>query len=116
MKNSMPFDCEGEDGISNNKAFKELPSVLRLVVRETQAKIQKAVEDCNPCRVVQATSGFRSFETNRKWKGQPNSLHLFGFARDFKQDLGPGKPLAVPEWLECISSKGCWHIQVKKGF
>jgi len=114
MKNSMPFDCEGKDGEYNFQAFKELPSVLRLVIRQTQQKIQESIETSNPGRLVKATSGFRAYQTNERWGGKKNSLHLFGFARDFKIDLGEDKPLTVPEFLECFLSKGCWHVQYRR--
>jgi len=114
MRELSPYDCEGKDGESNKKAFESLPSCLRLAIKQTQNTIQEAVKKFNPGRKIQSTSGFRSFEVNSWYGGVVNSLHLWGFARDYRFFSDEPEPFEVPEFLECIKSKNCWHVQYKR--
>lgn len=108
------YDCAGEDGVNNKACFVSLPSPLRLVVKQTQVKIQQAVESFNPGRKIQPTSGFRAPVVNLKHGGKSNSLHLWGFARDFRYYDDEPTPFNVPDFLECIKSKNCWHVGYKR--
>ena len=114
MRELMPYDCEGSDGSSNKKAFEMLPSCLRLAIKEAQNTINQAVRKSNPGRKIVSTSGFRSPEVNSRVGGVVNSLHLWGFARDFRFYPDEPEPFEVPEFLECIKSKGCWHVQYRR--
>ena len=108
------YDCSGQDGKDNKKAFSRLPSPLRLVIEQTQTKIQQIVEQYNPGRKIYPTSGFRSPVTNSRHAGEVDSLHLFGFARDFRIFPDEPMPFSVPDFMVCVKSKGCWHVAWKR--
>ena len=115
MRELMPYDCQGVDGSENKKAFESLPSCLRLAIKEAQNTINQAVRAANSGRKIQSTSGFRAPTVNTRVGGVVNSLHLWGFARDFRFFADEPEPFKVPDFLECIKSKGCWHAQYKRG-
>ncbi|EKD83300.1 MAG: hypothetical protein ACD_39C00758G0002 [uncultured bacterium] len=115
MQAESIFDCNGQDGKDNKALYKSLPYPLRLVIKQTQQKIQQAVEINNPGRKIQPTSGLRAPATNARNGGKSNSLHLFGFARDFRYYDDEPQPFIVPDYLECIKSNNCWHVGYKRG-
>jgi hypothetical protein len=107
-----PYDCKEK---ANIVAFRALPSALQLLIKQTQSKIQQAVQINNPGRKIVATSGFRSFAVNSKVGGVANSLHLWGFARDFRLFADEQEPFIVPDSMICLKSKNCWHVAYKRG-
>jgi len=115
MRAESIFDCNGQDGKENKALFESLPSPLRLIIKQTQQKLQQAVEINNAGRKIEPTSGFRASSTNTRHGGKGNSLHLFGFARDFRYYDDEPEPFIVPDYLECMKSKNCWHVGYKRG-
>lgn len=83
MAYKMVYD---ESEKSNVETFKRLPSDLQCLITETQAELQNVVRNFCLTHGYQKfyfTSGFRSVPVNQKYKGKPDSLHLFGYAIDF---------------------------------
>lgn len=112
MKRFSPYDCSEK---SNKKAFERLPGFFQLLVKQSQQKIQEAVEKYNPGRKIKPTSGFRSHESNNKAGGVVDSLHLFGLARDFRYYPDEPQPFKLPDSMICIKSNNCWHVAYKRG-
>lgn len=112
MKASSAYDCSEK---LNQIGFKRLPAFFQLLVKQSQQKIQEAVEKYNPGRKIRPTSGFRSVENNIKVGGVADSLHIFGLARDFRFYSDESEPFKVPDSMICIKSTNCWHVQYKRG-
>lgn len=123
MKNDEIFDSVGRDGIDNKKAWDKLPTVLKYFIASHQRmiwdKVYRKVLELygeNGCKDLVKTSGFRSHATNSRVGGVNDSLHLFGLAIDFKKTgIFKNKPVPTCCQLECIDSKGCWHVQFRRG-
>jgi len=115
MQRLSIYDCAGQDGKDNKKAFDRLPSALRLLVIQTQTQIQQAIELLNPGRHITPTSGFRSPRTTARYGGQNDSLHHWGFARDYRVYSSEPLPLIVPFGMECLRENDHWHIAYKRG-
>jgi len=109
MKRGMPYDCEGQDGIDNSNEWRKLPVALQLSIRQVQSTIQKAVETFNPD--AEPTSGWRCAQVGLRWKSKINSLHPYGWARDFKK----GTVNKLPDFLEVIHEETHDHVQYKRG-
>lgn len=117
------FDKSGLDGVDNQKAWDKLPNLLKYFINSTQKmivdKVYKKVEKKYGKSGVESlvkTSGFRSYNTNKRVNGVVDSLHLYGCAVDFAK-VGIFKNESIPVCceLECIDCGRCWHIQLKRG-
>lgn len=68
----------------SERVYKGFPELLRRTIEVTQKAIETEVKKVFPSAV--STSGFRSPAYNSEIGGKENSLHIWGFARDFKMD------------------------------
>ena len=114
MKLTCIFDSEGLDGQDNKEAWQELPSFMRLMVRQTQQKIMQMLLENNPGRQFQKTSGFRSPRVTARHGGKIHSLHHWGGAIDIARSLGDSAP-AVSDGFICVVERDHYHIQYESG-
>lgn len=93
----------------SQKVYNRLPIEIRTAISIVQNRIEAAVLRKYPNAV--ATSGFRSGCYNRDCGGKPDSLHLWGCARDYTlRSLGDDPCI---EGMTVIKSQLCWHVQEK---
>lgn len=94
--------------------FARLGPVLQQAISTYQEKIQAEVDNKNPGRFV-PTSGFRCASENQRVGGVPDSMHIWGLARDFAPVDGDFErgPVVCSRLFRVLKSHNCWHVEIK---
>jgi len=95
----------------HEKTFKRLPPALQEIIRDAQRTLQLLVTTRYKNAIP--TSGYRCPQVNTSVGGVVDSLHLFGFARDFYCT----EPIAndFEHFTVLRIKKNHYHVMYKRG-
>jgi len=98
----------------HQEVFTRFGPTLALVISGYQEIIQVEVDRKNPGK-FRPTSGFRAASHNSLVGGVPDSLHIWGMARDFVPVDGDfaHPPIVCERKFRLLRSARCWHVELR---
>lgn len=109
----LPIDTYDPANPRHGQIFAKLAPAIQVAISCYQEQIQREVDTKNPGR-FRPTSGFRCASENARVGGVPDSLHIWGMARDFVPVDGDfsREPSVCSRRYRVHRSPKCWHIEV----